>query len=175
VSVLLVRHCQTTGQAPDDPLTELGLRQAEQLADFLQGCGPVDALYSSPYLRARQSIAPLAARLGLPVTVDARLAERTIAPQPLPNWRELVQRAFQDPDHGVPGGETGRQVLDRGWAAVREVLSRRHQLAVVVGHGHHLGLLLHSLDPGFGFAGHAAMTNPDVYRLEGATFVRMWQ
>jgi 2,3-bisphosphoglycerate-dependent phosphoglycerate mutase len=174
-ALLLVRHCQTTGQGPEDPLTELGHAQAEQLADFLEQCGPIDALYSSPYRRATQSIVPFAARRGLAVTLDDRLAERTIAPTPLPNWRELVQLAFEDPDHGVSGGETGRQVLERGWAALREVQSRGHTLAVVVGHGHHLGLLLHSLDPSFGFAGHAAMTNPDVYRLEGSTFTRLWR
>jgi 2,3-bisphosphoglycerate-dependent phosphoglycerate mutase len=173
-ALLLVRHCQSSGQAPTDPLTELGLRQAEQLADFLQDHSP-DALYSSPYTRAQQSIAPFASRRGLPVTTDVRLAERVIAPQPMPDWRELIERAFVDLDHGVPGGETGRQVLERGQAALREIEGRGHRLAVLVGHGHHLGLLLHSFDPSFGFAVHVAMTNPDVYLLRQGAFTRLWR
>jgi 2,3-bisphosphoglycerate-dependent phosphoglycerate mutase len=177
MSLLLVRHCQTTGQSADDPLTELGHAQAAALTEFLAGF-PVARLISSPYTRARQSIAPFAARSGLPVAVDPRLAERTIAPArlPLPNWRELVERAFVDPDHREPGGESGRDVLDRVWAAVTEAADG-DGLAALVGHGHAFGLLLHAIDPRFGFAGHAAMTNPDVYRLERAPwrFERLWR
>jgi broad specificity phosphatase PhoE len=41
------------------------------------------------------------------------------------------------------------------------------RLAVVVSHGQLLSLVLHSIDPGFGYAGWEALQNPDVYLLEG--------
>jgi 8-oxo-(d)GTP phosphatase len=55
--------------APDDrPLTPLGERQSERIAEELTS-GPVQAIYSSQAVRCRASLAPLAARLELPVQV----------------------------------------------------------------------------------------------------------
>jgi 8-oxo-dGTP diphosphatase len=55
--------------APDDrPLTDLGRRQAEQLAQEL-GAEPLQAIYSSQALRCRASLSPLARSTGLPVVV----------------------------------------------------------------------------------------------------------
>jgi 8-oxo-dGTP diphosphatase len=55
--------------APDDrPLTPLGERQSERIGEELSS-GPVQAIYSSQALRCRASLAPLAARLSLPVHV----------------------------------------------------------------------------------------------------------
>src|SRR4051812_46465684 len=52
--LLLVRHCQSSGQAPDAPLTPLGQQQADQLADLLQARG-IARIVSSPYTRAVQT------------------------------------------------------------------------------------------------------------------------
>ncbi len=50
----------------DRPLNDLGMRQAEKLAEEL---GKVDAVFSSSAVRCRQSVEPLAKKLGLPVVV----------------------------------------------------------------------------------------------------------
>jgi 2,3-bisphosphoglycerate-dependent phosphoglycerate mutase len=57
--ILLMRHCESSGQAPAAALTERGRAQARSLAAFL-AAHPVDHLISSPYLRARETIAPFA-------------------------------------------------------------------------------------------------------------------
>jgi phosphohistidine phosphatase SixA len=57
--------------APDDrPLTPLGERQSERIAEELTS-GPVQAIYSSKAVRCRASVAPMAARTGLPIQVLA--------------------------------------------------------------------------------------------------------
>jgi 8-oxo-dGTP diphosphatase len=56
------------GAADDRPLTPLGERQSERIADELTS-KPVQAIYSSQAVRCRDSLAPLAARTGLPVQV----------------------------------------------------------------------------------------------------------
>ena len=76
--VYLMRHAhagkKSTWQGPDlaRPLSPLGRREAlgliEQLADL-----PVGRLLSSPAVRCLETIAPLAARLGLPIEPDDRL------------------------------------------------------------------------------------------------------
>ena len=67
--LLLIRHCESSGQSPDSQLTHLGFRQADALADFLTG-RQIDFVVSSAFRRARQSIEPFAAARGLRVHVE---------------------------------------------------------------------------------------------------------
>lgn len=57
------------------PLSEAGRAQAQQLAAALRDAG-AKRLVSSPALRCRQTLAPLALATGLPVEIDERLDER---------------------------------------------------------------------------------------------------
>ena len=163
--LLLVRHCESSGQHADAPLTARGLAQAEALAETLAAF-PIERIVSSPYLRARQTIAPYAARVGLGVELDPRLEERKLSREPIPDWREHVRASFHDLERRAPGGESGRETLERGRAALADVLARGAKLSAIVGHGQHLSLLLHAIDGRFGFAGWEALTNPDLYLVE---------
>jgi broad specificity phosphatase PhoE len=79
-NLLLARHGETDwnrdgrwqGQS-DTPLNERGRRQAQELADQLDG---VDVIYSSDLARARETAEIVATRLGREVQVDPRLRER---------------------------------------------------------------------------------------------------
>ena len=76
--VFLVRHAKAadrfdwTGGDRDRPLIERGRRQAERLAAVLRREQPV-LVAASPWLRCRQTAAPLASALGLRVELDDRL------------------------------------------------------------------------------------------------------
>jgi probable phosphoglycerate mutase len=81
MELLLIRHAlpvridEGDGGGPADPaLAELGQAQADALAEWLVE-EQIDAIWSSPMRRARETAAPVAARLGLDVTVDDGLAE----------------------------------------------------------------------------------------------------
>ena len=176
--MLLIRHCQSSGQDPDAALTEIGRKQAEALARFLSDY-PIDMIVSSSYARAQQSIEPFAATVGLPVHLDHRLIERTLSESPIDNWREVVRDSFGDLELRIPGGESAREVLDRGWAAITELIDGGHQLPIAVTHGNLLSLILNSLDPNFGYAGWESLSNPDVFALKEASdgrliFERLW-
>lgn len=175
---LLVRHCESAGQASDASLTPRGNEQALALADFLDA-HPIDYLASSPYVRARATIEPFALRSGLAVEIHEGLAERHLSGAPISHWREVVERSFHEPTFRVVGGESAAETLARGWDVIQGVLRKRHRLPVVVSHGQLLSLVLHSIRPSFGYAGWASLSNPDVYLLEGDrvgafTFERVW-
>lgn len=175
---LLIRHCETDGQWPDAALTRRGCEQALALAAFL-AAHPIDHVASSPYARAVATIEPFARRAGLAIAIEEGLAERRLSREPIPHWREVVERSFSEPDYRVDGGESAAETLARGWASLRNVLGRGHRLPVVVSHGQLLSLVLHSIDPAFGYAGWAALTNPDVFEIEGSerdgfAFRRIW-
>lgn len=81
MELLLIRHALPVRidggsvAGPADPhLSDLGQVQAHALADWLAD-EHVDALWSSPMLRARETAAPVAERLGLDTTFDDGLAE----------------------------------------------------------------------------------------------------
>ncbi|MGB0148772.1 MAG: histidine phosphatase family protein, partial [Ilumatobacteraceae bacterium] len=68
MEIVLVRHGQPEWvkgglNVVDPPLTDLGHRQAERLADALEG-ESFDEILVSPLTRARQTAAPLLLRLG---------------------------------------------------------------------------------------------------------------
>jgi 2,3-bisphosphoglycerate-dependent phosphoglycerate mutase len=176
--VLLIRHCTSSGQAPEAPLAADGYRQAEALADRLGAAG-IDRIVSSPYRRARETIAPLAARLGIDIELDPRLRERELSPAPIEHWRDVVARSFIDPDFCVPGGESGRVTLARGWAALEAALGSPARVTALVSHGQISSLVLHHIGPPFGYEGWQKLSNPDVYRIERGsagrlTYTRVW-
>ena len=79
---LLVRHGLTPttgkilpGRAPGLHLAEAGQKQAEAAADRINVLSRVDAVYSSPLERARETATPIAKARGLRVHVDKGLLE----------------------------------------------------------------------------------------------------
>jgi 8-oxo-dGTP pyrophosphatase MutT (NUDIX family)/phosphohistidine phosphatase SixA len=78
--VLLVRHAkagsrnQWDGEDALRPLSASGREQSRQLADLLALFGP-ERITSAPPVRCRETVEPLAQRLGLPVTDEPLLGE----------------------------------------------------------------------------------------------------
>lgn len=148
--LLLIRHGQTPSNVaglldtaiPGPGLTELGSAQAASLSDRLSG-EPIDALYASPLLRTQQTIAPLARRLDLPVTVRDGVREVDAG--------DLAMRGDGDAigayvsivfgwargavDARIPGGENGVEALARFDSVIAEIASAGHRCAAVVSHG----------------------------------------
>ena len=176
--LLLIRHCQISGQEAEAELTETGRAQAERLAGFLSAY-PIDMIASSTYARARQSIEPFALRMGLHIHLDHRLIERRLSTHAIDNWREVLRDSFDDRSLRAAGGESGREAFDRGWAAVSDLFDANHRFPIAVTHGNLLSIILNSIDGGFGYDGWASLSNPDVFALREASdgrleFERIW-
>ncbi len=142
--LLVARHGQATQGpdhvwTPDDPLTELGHRQAADLATHVAGLRrPPTRIVASPFLRAQETAAPCAEALGLPVETDPRLAEfASTLPSPwtLAETDELMP--YDDIWHpGDAGwdGETIGSFFERTWAAAEDH-ARADEVALLVCHG----------------------------------------
>jgi 8-oxo-dGTP diphosphatase len=84
----LIRHAHAGSRSawdgPDDerPLSGRGRRQATALATELDG-EQIDVLWTSPFLRCRQTLEPLAAGRGLTITDSAAVAEGAAGPAAL--------------------------------------------------------------------------------------------
>ena len=161
----LVRHCQTIGQEPDAPLTEIGQQQAITLANRL--CeAEIGCIISSSFSRAYQSVVPLSQRLGLTIEIDSLLTERVLSPVPLDNWQELLAKTFVDLDLSFEGGESSRTAMMRGVAVVERAIQQTAKPTVIVTHGNLMTLILKYFDKQIGYAEWENLRNPDVYCLK---------
>src|SRR5579871_5535577 len=119
--VLLIRHGDALpdaaevvldGKYDSQSLSALGRRQAQALAERLRDAG-IDAIFSSPIPRARQTAAPLAEILELEILEDRDLREVRLGP---------IGPAI------LPGA-TGEQIV----ASLRERLRQIRDVALVSG------------------------------------------
>ena len=147
-TLILVRHAQS---APDPtlperewPLSEKGQLQALQLAPVLAELG-VDALASSPYLRAIETLRPYEEAAGLQTLVDEDLRERALGGW-MPDVADVeaaVRKMHADLDFQLEGGESGRACIARFEAALDRVIAAHPGRTIAVGsHGGVLGHLI---------------------------------
>ena len=163
VRLYLVRHAESTwnsegrvqGQA-DPPLSEWGLAQAARLAERFRG-EPIDALYSSPLERARQTAERIAEATALATRIDDRLKEHDMGLFTGLVWREIVEQfpefsqAWIERAMDMPGGEKQAAFHMRATGVMQDIAARHpNGKIVVVSHGGILGeYLAHllGLDP----------------------------
>lgn len=154
--VLLVRHGHTPttgkvlpGRARGLHLSETGQAQAKAVAERLASLPRIDAVYTSPMERAKETAKPIAAACGLRPTVDKGLLEADIG-----EWTGLAisavaktreWRSVQRYPSGFrfPGGESFPEVQQRVVGTV-ERLRAAHtgQAIVLVSHADPIKLLV---------------------------------
>ncbi len=134
--VLLVRHGQTSttgqvlpGRAKGLHLSEVGRSQAEAAAARIAGLSEVHAVYASPLERTRETAAPIAKAVGLPVKAAKGLIEcdfgdwtgkKLSALRRRPEWATVQQRpsVFR-----FPGGESFAEMQLRIWNQLEAIVA----------------------------------------------------
>lgn len=173
--VLLVRHGQSAPFVPgepfplvdgqgDPPLSPLGEWQAEQVGSRLAS-EPIEAIYATSLQRTRQTAAPLAQALDLPIHVEPDLREVHLGVGEGGSFRQMsaeghpsivAMRANQEWGE-VEGAETNAQFAGRTVPALRRIAEAHpDQLVAVFMHGGTIASLL----------GHALGIN--MFRLMGS-------
>ena len=150
--MILLRHGQSEfnlhfGATRRDPgiidprLTELGHDQAREAAQQLLGQG-IERIIVSPYTRALQTARPVAAALGLPITIDPIVRERYAFACDIGTARAELERDWPAHDFSLiedvwwpTEEEPEHSIVDRA-ARFRAILADRHDWAntLVVSH-----------------------------------------
>lgn len=144
--LIIARHGQTDHNRDaialgrdDVPLNATGLRQAEALAQRLSG-ETIAAVCASPLQRAARTAGAIAARHGIPVTIEDGLIEMDVGeldgltyPAIRERFPSVIERWLGEtgPEHPFPGGESLVQVADRAWGAVQRMAAAHSQDTVV--------------------------------------------
>lgn len=118
--IYFLRHAIGTGHAPETPLAPEGHAAARALVPQLEGLG-IDTVWSSPYARARETVAPFVAKAALPIREDGRLSERRHGPVPEGMWGEEVRQLYADPDAAPFGGESRNDLIARAKRLVADI------------------------------------------------------
>jgi 2,3-bisphosphoglycerate-dependent phosphoglycerate mutase len=170
--LILVRHAQSAPSRDmperDWPLSQLGRQQAAELPPILANLG-VDALASSPYLRAVETLRPYADASQLPILIDDDLRERALG-----GWIDdpaevdaAVKRMHADLHFHLDGGETGHACLERFEAALTRLAAAHPRATLAVGsHGGVIGHLLARLEPSLPDEFWRRIRNPHLFVLE---------
>jgi broad specificity phosphatase PhoE len=154
-----IRHGETLHNAEgrvqgqsDVPLSELGRRQGQAVAEALD-YRQLGGVFSSPLKRALETAEIIAQTHRLKVRIDRRLMEihagvfqnrlrseiEDLFPEAIARWRS------GDPDFVIPGGESQRQLAERGCQALAAICRSGLREAAVVAHGRLLTVTLKSL------------------------------
>ena len=144
--LFLVRHGQTPANVarqldtavPGHDLTDTGHEQARALAERLAG-EDLGAIYTSDLVRTQQTAAPLAEQLGLEMVILPGLREIQAGDYEMSTeWQpyiDAVVRWRDEPDHTIPGGDSGAGFMERYDAAIARIVFDGHESAVAVSHG----------------------------------------
>ena len=158
ISITFLRHGESTGNAErrhqgqaDYPLTELGITQAELLADHWLSQGKTFSLaVSSPLARAKQTAKILQKSMGIKLRYDSVWKERD-------NGKlagMLHKKALQElpPPDFIPlydpiadTGESQWELYLRGGSALSSLMSQPPGSYLVVSHGGLLNMVMHAL------------------------------
>lgn len=180
--LILVRHGETEGNVarrldtklPGSPLTEDGVAQAHELGERLHWEKPV-GIFSSAALRARQTAEHALSTMDLDISHTVLEGLHEVQAGDLEDRSDheahhtfhsiYTQWHIGLLDQQIPGGESGRQVLDRLVPVIEKLrtehLLRGEQTIVVIAHGAAIRLVaahLASIPPQFALASHLRNT-----------------
>ncbi|MFC6653005.1 histidine phosphatase family protein [Paenibacillus rhizoplanae] len=171
--IYMVRHGDSLRTGVDEwtrGLSPKGEEDARRVTACLQNEG-IDALYSSPYVRASDTIADLADQLGQEITLMEDLREKVWMEgnRQLPDEDLLheLQKMYADPDYALPGGESNSGCQARAVKALQEILRTHAGERVVIGtHGLVMALMLSYFAPEYDLDFLLQTTKPDIYVME---------
>lgn len=152
--VYFVRHAEPDYSVHDDmerPLTEKGRRDCALAEAYLKD-RPISLVVSSPFRRARDTVAGLAESRGLPVVCADGFRERKITDGWISDFAPYAERQWTDFSYKLENGECLSEVRERNVAALGALLTQYPDRAIAVGtHGTALSTVINYYDPTFSY------------------------
>lgn len=153
--VYFVRHAEPNYDNHDDMLRELtpkGLEDRKLVTSFLSD-KVIDAVLSSPFKRAVDTVKDLADKKGLNVEIIEDFRERKVGNEWVDDFHSFSRKQWADFTYHLKDGECLKDVQERNISALNDVLKRYKGKNIVVGsHGTALSTIINYYDSSFGYA-----------------------
>lgn len=175
-NVYFVRHAHSM-YTPDElvrPLSERGFNDANIVTALLKN-EAIDAVYSSPYKRAIQTVGGIAKYIGKEIKIIDDFKERILAEKPVEDFTEAITQVWEDYEFSWSGGESNKVAQKRGVNATLKVLESNKGKNVAIGtHGNIMVLIMNSFNSKYGFEFWNQLELPDIYKLSFERQELMW-
>ncbi|MCL2356328.1 MAG: histidine phosphatase family protein [Defluviitaleaceae bacterium] len=159
-TIYFIRHAEPDFNIHDDfsrPLTEKGQTNCALVTKFLRDKN-IDAVLSSPYLRARDTVAPFAESTGLEIRTIGDFRERKVDDEWILSFEDFTKKQWADFTYKLPNGESLEEVRVRNISALEGVLREFSGKTLAIGtHGTALSVIAHHYDNTYGYEGFAEM------------------
>jgi len=163
--IYFVRHSIRDFTVREDrevPLTEEGVMLANDLKSFFLNKN-ITNIYTSPYIRAVQTIEPTANLLKINMVLEDNLRERTVGTW-VDNFSDFSLNQWNNFEYKLENGESLNEVQQRMLIAYDDILKKEKSNIIISGHGTSLATLFNSISGGdFGFKEFNQMNMPDIY------------
>ena len=161
-NVYFIRHAEPNYENHDGLSRELspkGLQSSKELVNSFAGI-QIDAFYSSPYLRAVDTIKPLADSRGRSIHLIPDFRERKITDHWIEDFTGFTEKQWADFHYHLPGGESLFMVQERNIRALEDLLQAHPDQTILIGtHGTALSTIINYYKPDFQLA--------DFHRIKG--------
>ena len=172
-TVYFIRHAEADNAVRDGrkrPLTEKGMNDRVLVTEFLRDKS-IDAVLSSPFKRAIDTIADFADNAGFEIEIIEDFRERKSDSDWVrdSDFWPFIEQQWADFSYSLSDGECLAVVQDRNIVALNEVLKKYKNRNIVIGtHGMALSTIINYYDDSYGFDGFLAMVKikPWVVRMD---------
>ncbi|MDP4552535.1 histidine phosphatase family protein [Alkalihalobacillus macyae] len=165
--IYLVRHAHST-YTPDEygrELSQKGREDQERLTNIMKNV-TIDAVLSSPYMRAVQTVQGIADNNDLDIQLIEEFKERILAQEPVDDFNKAIETVWSDETVHMPGGESNEVARLRGVQAFNKVLQTYRGKSVAIGtHGNLMVLMMSYYDSQYDVSFWRELDMPDVYKL----------
>lgn len=169
----MVRHAKSPfifGEERRRGLSEEGEIAAKKVTQLLKD-KDIDAIVSSPYTRAIQTVNELADLKGLSIKVYEELKERPIKGLDFKiteqEIQESIKLSFEKQDFCLEGGESTLQAQKRAIPVIKQLLEEYEGKNIVIGtHGNIMTIIMNYFDESYEYSFWRSTSKPDIYQLE---------
>jgi 2,3-bisphosphoglycerate-dependent phosphoglycerate mutase len=180
--IYFVRHAHSvyTPEELERPLSEKGARDAMRVTALLKDKN-IDAVSSSPYKRAVETVEGIASLHKLKIDIYEDMKERTLSGEPVEDFSKAIGKVWREPHFSFPGGESNLQAQKRGVRCFLNMLDKYEGKSVAIGtHGNIMVLIMNHFDDRYNLDFWKGLDMPDIYKMtfDGKVLVeveRVWE
>lgn len=171
-TIYMVRHAESPfvfGEERSRGLSKRGQQDANRITEIMTNEG-VDVIVSSPYARAIQTVAGIAAANSLAIQQFEELKERPIKGLDYkcsePELLEGIKKSFEDKNYSLAGGETTNQAQQRVVPIIKRLLEVYKGKKIAIGtHGNIMTIIMNYFNDEYSYEFWESTSKPDIYKL----------
>jgi 2,3-bisphosphoglycerate-dependent phosphoglycerate mutase len=151
VIIYLIRHAQSDITVHDDrtrPLTEKGKRDSAKLPELFKHLG-IDLMFSSPYKRTLDTLAPIALNKNKKIVEIEEFCERRTGGW-IDDFDGFACKQWADRRFKLPGGESLQEVQKRNIGVLEKILGYNAGKTIIIGtHGTAMATIINHYDSSY--------------------------